>query len=155
MAVKPIPEGYHSITPYLVLKGAASAIEYYKKAFGAQELMRMDGPGGSIGHAELKIGDSIVMMADESPDMGHRGPKSIGGTPVSIVLYVENVDAVWKRALDAGAKQVRPLENQFYGDRMGTLEDPFGHLWSVATHVEDVAPEEMDRRMQEMMKQKA
>ena len=155
MAVKPIPEGYHSITPYLVLKGAASAIEYYKKAFGAQELMRMDGPGGSIGHAELKIGDSIVMMADESPDMGHRGPKSIGGTPVSIVLYVENVDAVWKRALEAGAKQVRPLENQFYGDRMGTLEDPFGHLWSVATHVEDVAPEEMDRRMQEMMKQKA
>jgi len=155
MAVKPIPEGYHSITPYLVLKGAASAIEYYKKAFGAEEMVRMDGPGGTIGHAELKIGDSVVMMADESPDMGHRGPKSIGGTPVSIVLYVENVDAVWKRALDAGATTVRPLENQFYGDRMGTLEDPFGHLWSVATHIEDVPPEEMDRRMQEMMKQKA
>ena len=155
MAVKPIPEGYHSITPYLMLKGAASAIEYYKKAFGAEETVRMDGPGGTIGHAELKIGDSVVMMADESPDMGHRGPKSIGGTPVSIVLYVENVDAVWKRALDAGAKTVRPLENQFYGDRMGTLEDPFGHLWSVATHIEDVPPEEMDRRMQEMMKQKA
>lgn len=155
MAVKPIPEGYYSITPYLVIKGAASAIEYYKRAFGAEETVRMEGPGGSVGHAELKFGNSIVMMADESPDMGHRGPKSIGGSPVSLVLYVENVDAVFKRALDAGAREVRPLENQFYGDRMGTLEDPFGHIWSVATHIEDVSPEEMGRRMQEMMKQKA
>ena len=155
MAVKPIPEGYHSVTPYLVMKGATAAIEYYKEVFGAEETVRMDGPGGTIGHAELKIGDSIVMLADEAPDMGHRGPKAIGGTPVSLVLYVEGVDAVFKRALDAGAKQVRPLENQFYGDRMGTLEDPFGHLWSVATHIEDVSPEEMGRRMQEMMKQKA
>jgi PhnB protein len=155
MAVKPIPEGYHTVTPYLVIKGAAAALEYYKKAFGARETVRMDGPGGTIGHAEMKIGDSNIMLADESPDMGHRGPKSVGGTPVSIVLYVEDVDAVFKRAVDAGGKSVRPVEDQFYGDRMGTLEDPFGHVWSIGTHIEDVAPDEMDRRMQEMMKQKA
>ena len=153
MAVKPIPEGYHSLTPYLVIKGAAAAIDYYKKVFGATERMRMDAPGGTIGHAELEIGNSVVMLADEFPEMGHRSPKTLGGTPVSIVLYTENVDAVFKRALDAGAKQVRPLENQFYGDRMGTLEDPFGHLWSVATHVEDVAPDEMQRRAAEAAKQ--
>ena len=153
MAVKPIPEGYHSMTPYLVIKGAAAAIDYYKKVFGATERMRMDAPGGTIGHAELEIGDSVVMLADEFPEMGHRSPKTLGGTAVSILLYTENVDAVFKRALDAGAKQVRPVENQFYGDRMGTLEDPFGHLWSVATHVEDVAPDEMQRRAAEAAKQ--
>ena len=155
MAVKPIPEGYHAVTPYLIIKGATAAIDYYKKVFGATERMRMDGPGGTIGHAELVIGDSTIMLADEYPDMGHRSPKTIGGTPVSLVLYIEDVDAVFKRALDAGAKSVRPVENQFYGDRMGTLEDPFGHMWSVATHVEDVAPEEMKRRAEEFAKQQA
>lgn len=155
MAVNPIPEGYRSITPYLVIKGATAAIDYYKKVFGATERMRMDAPGGTIGHAELEIGNSVVMLADEFPQMGHRSPKTLGGTPVSILLYTENVDAVFKRALDAGAKQVRPVENQFYGDRMGTLEDPFGHLWSVATHVEDVAPDEMQRRAAEAAKQHA
>jgi PhnB protein len=153
MAVKPIPEGYHSITPYLVIKGAAAAIDYYKKVFGAKERMRMDAPGGTIGHAELEIGDSVIMLADEFPEMGHKSPKTLGGSPVSVILYVENVDAVFKRALDEGARQVRPLENQFYGDRMGSLEDPFGHLWSVATHVEDVAPDEMQRRAAEAAKQ--
>jgi PhnB protein len=153
MAVKPIPEGYHSITPYLVIKGAAAAIDYYKKVFGAKERMRMDAPGGTIGHAELEIGDSVIMLADEFPEMGHKSPKTLGGSPVSVILYVENVDAVFKRALNEGARQVRPLENQFYGDRMGSLEDPFGHLWSVATHVEDVAPDEMQRRAAEAAKQ--
>ena len=155
MAVKPIPEGYHSLTPYLVIKGASEAIEYYKRVFGATERMRMDAPGGTIGHAELQIGDSVLMLADEVSEMGHRSPKTLGGSPASLVLYVEKVDEVWKRALDAGAKQIRPLENQFYGDRMGTLEDPFGHVWSVATHIEDVSPEEMARRSEEMMKQQA
>ena len=155
MAVKKVPEGYHSITPYLIIKGATAAIDYYKKVFGATERMRMDGPAGTIGHAELMIGDSTVMLADEFPDMGHRSPKSIGGTPVSLVLYLDDVDAVFKRAVDAGARSVRPVENQFYGDRMGTLEDPFGHMWSIATHVEDVSPEEMKRRADEMAKQQA
>lgn len=155
MAVKPIPEGYHSVTPYLIIKGAAAAIDYYKKVFGATERMRMDGPGGTIGHAELVIGNSTIMLADEHPAMGYRSPKTLGGTPVSLVLYVEEVDTVFKRAVDAGAKAQRPVENQFYGDRMGTLEDPFGHVWSVATHVEDVPPEEMGRRAQEAMKQQA
>ena len=155
MAVKPIPEQYHSLTPYLVIKGAAAAIDYYKKVFGATERGRMDAPGGKIGHAELGIGDSTLMLADEFPEMGYRSPKTIGGTPVSIVLYVEDVDTVFKRAADAGGKTIRPVENQFYGDRMGTIEDPFGHLWSIATHVEDVSLEEMKRRQQEMFKQKA
>ena len=152
MAVKAIPHQYHSVTPYLVVKGAAAAIDYYKKVFGATERGRMEGPGGTIAHAELTIGDSTIMLADEAPGMGHRGPKAIGGTPVSLVLYVEDVDTVFKRATDAGGKTVRPVENQFYGDRMGTLEDPFGHLWSIATHVEDVSVEEMKRRQQEMGK---
>jgi PhnB protein len=155
MPVKPIPEGYRNVTPYLVVKGAAAAIEYYKRVFGATERMRMDGPGGTVGHAELEIGDSVVMLADEFPDMGFRGPKTIGGTPVSLHAYVENVDEVFKRAVDAGARPVRPVENQFYGDRLGTLEDPFGHVWSIATHVEDVPPAEMKRRSEEMMKRKA
>lgn len=155
MSVKPIPEGYRNVTPYLVVKGAAAAIDYYKRVFGATERMRMDGPGGTVGHAELEIGDSLVMLADESPDMGFRGPKTIGGTPVSLLAYVENVDEVFKRAVDAGARALRPVEDQFYGDRMGTLEDPFGHVWSIATHVEDVPPAEMQRRSEEMMKRKA
>src|SRR5262245_19338878 len=155
MAVKAIPEGYGSLTPYLVIQGAAAAIDYYKRVFGATERMRMDAPGGKIGHAELMIGDSVLMLADEHPEMGFRGPKSFGGTAVSLHLYVENVDAVFKRAVEAGAKPLRPVQDQFYGDRLGTLEDPFGHVWSVGTHVEDVAPEEMKRRSEEMMKQKA
>jgi len=155
MATKPIPEGYPAVTPYLVVKGANAAIDYYKKVFGATERMRMDAPGGMIGHAELTIGGSLVMLADEFPDMGFRGPKALGGSPVSLLLYVPNVDEVFKRAVDAGAKPLRPVADQFYGDRMGTLEDPFGHVWSIGTHVEDVSPEEMRRRSEEMLKQKA
>jgi PhnB protein len=144
--VNPIPDGYHSVTPYLICDRAADAIEYYKKAFGAIELFRMDHEG-KVGHAELKIGDSPFMLADEYPQMGHRSPKTLGGTPVSIMIYVEDVDSVYKQALDAGATEVKPLQDQFYGDRSGTLTDPFGHVWTVATHKEDVTPEEMNRRM--------
>lgn len=155
MAVKPIPEGYHSVTPYLIVNDGAGAIDFYKKAFGAVETVRMGSPEGKIGHAEIRIGDSYVMLADESPDMGHRSAQSIGATPVSLVLYVEDVDAQFKQAIAAGAKELRPVEDQFYGDRMGTLVDPFGHVWSLGTHKEDVSPEEMNRRMGEMMAQKA
>jgi PhnB protein len=155
MATKPIPEGYQAVTPYLVVQGAGAAIDYYKKVFGASERMRMPAPGGKIGHAELTVGGSVIMLADEFPERGFRGPKAFGGTPVSVLLYVEKVDDVFKRAVDAGAKPLRPVEDQFYGDRMGTLEDPFGHVWSIATHVEDVSPEEMRRRSEDMMKQKA
>jgi PhnB protein len=144
--VKPIPEGYHSVTPYLICDGAADAIEYYKKAFGATELFRMD-HGGKIGHAELKIGDSPIMLADEYPEMDYRSPKALGGTPVSLMIYVEDVDSVYKQAIDAGATEVKPLQDQFYGDRSGTLTDPFGHVWTIATHKEDVTMEEMNRRM--------
>jgi len=144
--VKPIPDGYHSLTPYLIVDGAARAIEFYKEAFGATEMMRMDEPGGKVGHAELKIGDSVIMLADEFPDMGRRGPQSIGGTPVSFMLYVEDVDAVVSRAVAAGGKLVRPIKDQFYGDRTGGVDDPFGHSWYIATHIEDVSPEEMERR---------
>ena len=144
--VKPIPEGYHSVTPYLICDGAADAIAYYKKAFGATELFRMDHEG-KVGHAELKIGDSPIMLADEYPQMGYRSPKALGGTPVSIMIYVPDVDAVYKQAIDAGATEVKPLQDQFYGDRSGTLTDPFGHVWTIATHKEDVSMEEMNRRM--------
>ena len=144
--VKPIPEGYHSVTPYLICDGAADAIEYYKKAFGATELFRMD-HGGKIGHAELKIGDSPIMLADEYPEMDYRSPKALGGTPVSLMIYVEDADSVYKQAIDAGATEVKPLQDQFYGDRSGTLTDPFGHVWTIATHKEDVTMEEMNRRM--------
>ena len=154
MAVKPIPEGYQAVTPYLVVQGASAAIDYYKKVFGATERMRMPAPGGMIGHAEIQVGGSVIMLADEFPQMGFRGPKSVGGTPVSLMLYVPNVDEVFKRALAAGAKELRPVAHQFYGDRMGTLEDPFGHVWSIGTHVENVSPDEMRRRSEEMMKQK-
>jgi PhnB protein len=143
---KPIPEGYHTATPYLILKDAAKAIEFYKKAFGAKEMMRMSQPDRRIGHAEIKIGDSPIMLADEFPEMGARSPQSLGGSPVSILLYVEDVDAFAEQAVTAGAKVVRPVKDQFYGDRSGSFEDPFGHQWHIATHVEDVAPEEMHKR---------
>lgn len=150
--VKPIPEGYHSVTPYLVVDDAEGAIDFYTRAFGAKEKFRMP-MGDRIGHAEILIGDSHIMLADEFPDMGHRGPKALGGSPVSIMLYVEDVDSTFKQALDAGATEKRPLENQFWGDRMGTLTDPFGHVWSLATTVEEVSPEEMQRRMDEFGKE--
>ena len=144
--VKAVPEGYHSVTPYLIIKGAADAIVYYKKALGATELMRMPQPDGRIGHAELKIGDSHVMLADEYPEMNNRGPKSLGGSPVTIHLYVEDVDAVAGKALAAGAKELRPVKDQFYGDRAGKFEDPFGHIWYISTHKEDLSPEEITKR---------
>jgi PhnB protein len=147
MTAKPIPEGYHSVTPYLIIDGAADAIEYYKKAFGATELFRMPMPGGKIGHAELKIGDSPIMLADEHPEMGYKSPTSWGGSPISLMLYVEDVDAVFQQAIGAGAKEQRPVADQFYGDRLGTLTDPFGHVWTISTHKEDVSMEEMQRRM--------
>jgi PhnB protein len=144
--VKPIPEGYPEITPYLAVDGASDAIDFYTTVFGARERMRMQGPGGKVGHAELEIGNSLIMLADEFPDMGNRGPKTIGGTPVTISIYVEDVDDVFDRAVAEGATEIRPVENQFYGDRSGQLEDPFGHRWSVATHVEDVPSDEMEKR---------
>jgi PhnB protein len=146
-----IPEGYHSITPYLVIKGAANAIDFYKRAFGATEVMRMASPDGKIGHAEITIGDSRIMLADEYPEMGHRSPQSIGGTGVSLMVYLENVDEVFKRAVAAGARQLQPVKDQFYGDRSGTLRDPFGHEWTLSTHVEDVSPDEMRRRAEQYM----
>jgi PhnB protein len=148
--VKPIPEGYRSVTPYLVVKGAAKAIEFYKKVFAAREKFRMDGPGGTIAHAELEIGDSVVMLADENPQHGALSPASIGGTPVSIMLYVEDVDRVAEKLTQAGAKVRRPVQDMFYGDRSGGFEDPFGHHWHVSTHIEDVTPEEIERRMAKM-----
>ncbi len=147
--VKPIPEGYHSITPYLVIDGAAAALEYYKTAFGATELFRMEHEG-KIGHAEMKIGDSPFMLADEHPTEGHRGPKSLGGSPVGIMIYVEDVDQIFKQAIEAGGTEVKAIQDQFYGDRSGTLTDPFGHVWTVATHKEDVTPEEIDQRLAAM-----
>ncbi len=146
MAPKPIPDGYHALTPYLVVKGAARAIEFYERAFGATVLFRMDRPDGRVGHSELRIGDSRLMLADEFPEVGARGPEAIGGSPVTLFLYVEDVDATVARAVAAGARLTRPVENQFYGDRNGGLTDPFGHVWLVATHVEDVPPEELRRR---------
>ena len=148
MATSAIPKGYHSVTPYLVIKGAAQAIEFYKKAFNAAEVTRMDSPDGRIGHAEIKIGDSFVMLADEYPEMGHRSPQTLGGASVSLMVYTENVDEMFKQALAGGAREVRPVQDQFYGDRSGTLKDPFGHIWTISTHVEDVAPDEMQRRAQ-------
>lgn len=151
MAVKPIPDGYHSVTPYLVVRGGAEAIEFYKKAFGATELFRMAGPDGKLAHAEIKIGDSPIMLADEHPQMGAVGPKTLGGTSVGIMIYVNDVDAIAKQALAAGAKEIRPLKDQFYGDRSGTYEDPFGHKWTIATHKEDVPPDEMMKRAKAAM----
>jgi PhnB protein len=152
MPTKAIPDGYQTATPYLIVKGAAEAIEFYKRAFGATEMLRMADPQGRVGHAEIKIGDSVIMLADEHPAMGYRSPRSLGGSSVSILLYLEDVDGVFERAVKAGAKAQRPVANQFYGDRSGTLEDPFGHVWTVATHVEDVPPEELKRRADAAMR---
>jgi PhnB protein len=150
MPAKPIPDGYHTATPYLIVDGAARAIDFYKQAFGAVELMRFDGPDGRVAHAEIKIGDSPIMVADEMPDMGYRSPGAYGGTPVGLMLYVTDVDAVFKQAIAAGGKEVRAVQDQFYGDRSGNLVDPFGHMWTISTHKEDVTPEEMQRRMAAM-----
>lgn len=148
MAVQAIPDRYRSVTPYLIIRGAARALVFYREAFGAVEVQRMTGADGRVGHAEIRIGDSAVLLADEFPEMGIRGPESLGGTSVSLLLYVENVDETFRRALECGATEVRPVQNQFYGDRTGTLRDPFGHQWTIATHVEDVDPKELERRSQ-------
>jgi PhnB protein len=148
-----IPKDYNSVTPYLIVKDAAKAIEYYKKVFGARETVRMSGPDGKVGHAELKIGNSIIMLADENPSMGpgHTSAATVGGSPVSLYVYLPDVDSVVKRATAEGAKILKPVEDQFYGDRNGFIQDPFGHLWGIATHVEDVSPQEMKERMKKMM----
>lgn len=146
--VKPVPDGYPTVTPYLIINGAAAAIEFYRRAFGATEIMRLEHQG-RIGHAEIKIGGSPIMLADEFPEMDARSPQVYGGSPVSMMLYVDDVDAVVARAVAAGAKLQRPVADQFYGDRTGTVEDPFGHFWHVATHVEDMSPEELQRRAAE------
>lgn len=147
MSVKPIPDGYHSVTPYLIVHDAAEALAFYAKAFAAKERMRVPRPDGKVAHAEIEIGDSCVMLADEYPEMGAVGPKADGGWSVGLNVYVEDCDAVFDRAVAAGAKVVRPLADQFYGDRSGTIEDPFGHKWTIATHKEDVSPEELKARM--------
>jgi PhnB protein len=151
MATEPIPEGYHTASPYLAVDDAARAIEYYVKAFGAKEVVRMDAPGGKVGHAELELGDSRIMLSDPFPQASTRPPKELGGTSASVFLYVEDVDAVVKRAVDAGATVTMEVANQFWGDRFGTITDPFGHVWSIATHVEDVPPEEMAERAKAAM----
>jgi PhnB protein len=149
-AVKAIPDGYPQVTPYLIVDGATAAIEFYGKVLGATERMRMGGPDGRVGHAELQLGSGVVMLADEFPDMEQKSPKTLGGSPVTVSVYVEDVDAVFARALAEGATEVRGVADQFYGDRTGQFRDPFGHLWSVATHVEDVPPDEMARRAEAM-----
>lgn len=150
--VKAIPDGYHSATPYLIVDGAARAIDFYTRAFGAKELMRVPAPGGRIGHAEIKIGDSVIMLADEHPEIQARGPQHYGGSPVSILLYVDDVDALYRQAIAAGGTETRPVADQFYGDRSGTLKDPFGHSWHLSTHKEDVSPQELNRRMAALSK---
>jgi PhnB protein len=152
--VKPIPDGYHSLTPYLSVNGAAAAIDFYKRAFGATEIMRMAQPDGRVGHAELQLGDSRLMLADEFPDIGFRSAAAFGGSPVHLHLYVENVDDVVAQALRAGAKLTRPVEDQFYGDRLGTVTDPYGHVWHVSTHKEDLSPEELQKRAAAAAQQK-
>ena len=147
----PIPDGYPRVMPYLIVDGAAAAIDFYSSVLGATERMRMPAPDGKVGHAELQLGDSLIMLADEFPDMDARGPKAMGGTPVSLMVYVEDSDAVFDRAIEAGAKSLQPVEDKFYGDRSGRFEDPFGHRWDVATHVEDVPPDEMAKRAAEAM----
>ena len=155
MAASHIPEGYHSVTPYLIVDGAAEAIRFYAEAFGATEVLRMPMGDDKLAHAEVRIGDSHVMLADEFPDMGLLGPLNRGGATASLMIYVEDVDSAFARALDAGGKEERPPADQFWGDRMGTLVDPFGHRWTLATHIEDVSEEEMQRRMQEAFQQPA
>jgi PhnB protein len=144
--VKPIPDGYPRVSPYLCVDGASAAIDFYCSVLGARERMRMPGPDGRVFHAELELGDSMIMLGDQNPDIDVRGPRAIGGTPMMMHAYVEDVDSVFERAVSAGAKALRPVEDQFYGDRSGRFEDPFGHRWDVATHVEDVPPEEMEKR---------
>jgi PhnB protein len=151
MPVRHIPDGYSSVTPYLIVKGASDAIEFYKKAFGATELMRFAAPDGKIAHAEIQIGNARVMLADEHPERGYRSPQSLGGSGTGIMLYLEDVDRVFGRALEGGARAHEPVKDQFYGDRSGTLIDPFGHWWTIATHVEDVSPQEMQRRAEAAM----
>ncbi|MDQ4149540.1 MAG: VOC family protein [Actinomycetota bacterium] len=147
--VNPIPEGYPRVTPYICVDGAAAAIDFYTRVFGATERTRMPAPGGKIGHAEITLGDSLIMLTDEAPEMGVQSPKAYGGSPVSLHLYVEDVDDVFTRAVEAGGKAVTEPQDHFYGDRSGTLEDPFGHIWYVSTRIEDVAPEEMARRAEQ------
>jgi PhnB protein len=149
--VDPIPDTYPRVVPYLFIDGAQAALDFYTGVFGAVVRMTMPGPDGKIGHAELTIGDSVIMVADEFPDMGVRGPKSVGGSPVAIHVYVNDVDATFEQALSLGATTLRPVEDKFYGDRGGEFEDPFGHRWSVASHVEDLTPEDMERRMGQML----
>ena len=151
MPVKPIPDGYHSVTPYLIVHDAAAALDFYKKALGAVETVRMPAPGGRVGHAEIRIGDSVVMLADEHPEMGAKSPRTIGGSPISLMVYVEDVDARVAQAVAAGGKLVRPVADQFYGDRTGGVDDPFGYHWYLATHVEDVPPDELKKRAQKAM----
>jgi len=153
MTVKPIPDGYHSITPYLMIKGASEAIEFYKRAFGATEIFRLSHPNGQIGHAEIKIGDSSVMLADPCEQGAFRTPQSLGGSSVALHVYVKDVDAQFAQAVSAGAKAVKPVFDQFYGDRTGTLQDPFGHIWFLATHKEDITPEEISRRAEALFQQ--
>ena len=155
MSVQPIPKGYHTVTPYLIVQGAGKAIEFYRKAFGATEVFRMEGPEGKIGHAEIQIGDSRVMLADEYPDMGFMSPTSLGGSAVTLMIYVEDSDAVYQSALAAGAEIVKPIQDQFYGDRSGTVKDPFGHVWNLSTHKEDLSSEEIERRAQEFMREQS
>jgi PhnB protein len=147
----PVPEGYPRVMPYLIVDGGSEAIDFYTQVLGASERMRMPGPDGLLGHAELQFGDSVIMLADENPEMGARGPRTVGGSPVTIHVYVDDVDDTFERALQAGATALQPVEDRFYGDRTGQLEDPFGHRWNLATHVEDVPPEEMSKRAAEMM----
>jgi PhnB protein len=154
MPVKPIPDGYHTVTPYLTVHDAAAAIEFYKKAFGATETCRCAGPDGTIVHAEVQIGNARVMLGQECPVMGARSPKTLGGTASGLMIYLENVDARFQQALAAGATEKQAVTDQFYGDRSGTLIDPFGHVWTLGTHVEDVAPEELQRRLEAIMKSK-
>jgi PhnB protein len=153
--VKAIPDGYHSVTPYLRIRGASEAIEFYRRALGAVELMRMAMPDGRVGHAELKVGDSIIMLADEFPEMNIRGPQTLGGTSVAFCVYLEDSDSAVKRAVDAGAKVLRPVQDQFYGDRSGTVVDPYGHEWTLSTHKEDLSPDEMKKRADAAMAQAA
>lgn len=153
--VRPVPDGYHTVAPHLCIEGAAQALKFYKKAFGAKEELCLKMPGGKIGHAEIQIGDSRIMLSDEFPDFGNRSPKAFGGTPVTIHLYVEDVDALAAKAVAAGAKVLIPVADQFYGDRSGRIQDPFGHVWIISTHIEDVTPKEVERRTVAFMKQLA
>ena len=147
--VKPIPDGYPRVIPYLIVDGASAAIDFYTSVLGANERVRMSAPGDKVGHAEIEVGDSVIMLADEAPEMDAAGPGTVGGTPVSLHVYVEDADSVFASAIDAGAKELQPIEDKFYGDRSGSFEDPFGHHWHVASHVEDVPPDEMEQRMAE------